>query len=135
MTREGLVGNVRQVASDGLRMLRTRLELLMIEVQEQKALVVRQVIVAAATLFFAAFGMQLLILWLVLSLDEGRRQAVLGGIGVAFAIAAVAGALYLKTSGKLKPLAGTLAVLKGDEDALRGALARNAPAASGAGDD
>lgn len=125
MAREGLVGDVRGIVSDAVRMIRTRLELLLIEVQEQKALIVRQLIVAVATLFFSAFGMQLLILWLALTLDESRRLVVLGSIGAAFMLAGAAGAFYLMKGRKRLPLADTLAVLKQDEEAIRGALAQH----------
>lgn len=125
MAREGLVGDVRGIISDAVRMVRTRLELLLIEVQEQKVLIVRQLVVAAATLFFTAFGMQLVILWLALTLDESRRLVVLGSLGAAFLVAGAAGAFYLFKKQKRLPLADTLAVLKQDEEAIRGALAQH----------
>ena len=136
MAREGIVADVRNIASDGLRMIRTRLELLAIEVQEQKALIVRQLIIASATLFFVSFGMQLVILWLALSLDEGQRQAVLGGLGAAFLLAGAGCAYWLHHKRSRNPLASTLDVLKRDESALRGALAQppGEPALKG-GDD
>lgn len=133
---QGLVGDLRGIVSDAVRMIRTRLELLVIEVQEQKALIVRQLVVAVATLFFIAFGMQLLILWLALTLDESRRLVVLGSIGAIFMLAGVAGVFYLLKKAKRPALADMLDVLKKDEEAIRGALAQHqAQAALKGGDD
>jgi uncharacterized membrane protein YqjE len=117
----GLLDGARNLAGDGVRMLRTRLELLAIEVQAEKALVVRQLVVSAAVLFLASFGTLLLILWLVLSLPEGDRQLALGGVGVAFLAFGATGAAWLRYAGAThSPLRATIGVLKGDEQALRG---------------
>jgi uncharacterized membrane protein YqjE len=73
-------------------------------------------------LFLASFGTLLVILWLVLSLPEGDRQLALGGVGVVFLAAGIAGAAWLRYSGsRHSPLEATIAVLKGDEQAIRGA--------------
>jgi uncharacterized membrane protein YqjE len=117
----GLLGGARDLAGDGVRMLRTRLELLSIEVQAEKALVVRQLVVSAVVLFLASFGTLLVILWLVLSLPEGDRQQALGGVGIAFLVFGAAGAAWLRYGGSPhSPLLATIEVLKGDERALRG---------------
>lgn len=123
-TANGLLEGAREIAGDGVRMLRTRLELLAIEVQVEKALVVRQLVVSAAVLFLASFGTLLVILWLVLSLPEGDRQVALGGLGIAFLVGSGAGAAWLRHAGaRHSPLRATIDVLKSDEQALRSANA------------
>ena len=118
----GVLDGARDLAGDGVRMLRTRLELLAIEVQAEKAIVVRQLVASAAVLFLASFGTLLVILWLVLSLPEGDRQVALGGLGIAFLACGAACAAWLRYSGsRHSPLRATIAVLKGDEQALRNA--------------
>jgi uncharacterized membrane protein YqjE len=118
MATGGLVGDVRGIAAVGLRMARTRLELLAIEVQQEKARVARQLIVVSATLFFASFGLMLTIAWLALSLPEAQRANVLGGLGLAFLAAAAAGAMWLKAAPRERPLSASLAALRADERAL-----------------
>jgi uncharacterized membrane protein YqjE len=121
MTRGGLVADVRGVASDAVRIVRTRLELLAIEFQEEKARIVRQVLVASATLFFAFFGMLLALLWLVLALPEDYRHRVLGLLGLAFLAGAGGCAWWLtrKRNGPA-PFASTIKTLTRDEAALKG---------------
>jgi len=120
MTRGGLVADVRGVASDAVRIVRTRLELLAIEFQEEKARIVRQVLVASATLFFAFFGMLLALLWLVLALPEDYRHRVLGLLGLAFLVGAGGCAWWLTKSKGAAPFASTIRTLTRDEAALKG---------------
>jgi uncharacterized membrane protein YqjE len=116
-----LLGGARDLAGDGVRMLRTRLELLAIEVQAEKALVVRQLVVSAAVLFLVSFGMLLTILWMVLALPEGERQRALGLLGAVFLACGAGGVAWLRHAGaRHAPLAATIAVLKNDESAIRG---------------
>jgi uncharacterized membrane protein YqjE len=117
--RPGMIGDARTLASDGLRFVRTRLELLAIEVQREKALAVRQLIVASATFFLVSFGMLLAILALALALPEGQRQVVLGGLGACFLVAGAACAAWLMRKGQRGPLAATVDTLRKDEAMLR----------------
>jgi uncharacterized membrane protein YqjE len=116
----GLLDGARELAGDGVRMLRTRLELLAIEVQTEKALAVRQLVVSAAVLFLASFGTLLVILWVVLSLPEGDRQVALGSVGIVFLFCGATCAAWLRHSGsRNSPLRATIDVLLHDEQALR----------------
>ena len=120
MAAAGLLGDVRGIASGGVRMLRTRLELLSIEVQQEKAKVARQLVVASATIFFLSFGMMLAILWIVVFLPEGLRAPVLGILCLGFLVAGAVGAWWLREPASEPPFSGTLAVLRADEQALAG---------------
>lgn len=120
MTRGGFVTDVKGVASDAVRIVRTRLELLAIDFQEEKARIVRQVLVASATLFFVFFGMLLALLWLVLALPEAYRHTVLGFLGLAFLAGAGACAWWLARSSAHAPFASTIRTLTRDETALKG---------------
>jgi uncharacterized membrane protein YqjE len=117
----GLIGNVRGIAAVGLRMARTRLELLAIEFQEEKAHAVQQIIIASAVLYLITFGTLLAILAIGLAISPGTREIffatlafvflALGGLGVAWL-----GALMRRRS----LFSETLSVLGRDEQALRG---------------
>lgn len=122
MIREAthIVGDVRGLASTGVRAVRTRLELLAIEIKEEKAWVVRLLVVAVAALYLLTFGLMLGISALVLFASEENRPAILGACAGAFMLLGVAGALYIRSASKKRhPLfQETIAVLKGDEKGL-----------------
>lgn len=126
----GIVGDVRGLASTGLRAVRTRLELLSIELTEEKAWVVRFIVTAVAALYLITFGLLLGICALALYASEQDRPAILAGFAAVFLLAGIASAAYVfLASRKRHPiLKETIAVLKGDEKALQQTL-------QGAGDD
>lgn len=118
--RRGIVGDARGVASDALRAVRTRLELVSIEIQEEKARIALQLVLASATLFFLSFGTLLAILWLSLSLPEGQRQLVLGILGIGFLLVGGICAWRVRSlAGGARLFDATLETLKRDEAALR----------------
>jgi len=116
----GIVGDVRGLASTGLRAIRTRLELLAIELKEEKAWVVRSLIVAVGALYLLTFGILLAIFALALWASEENRPLILAGFAVAFLVLGGGGVGYIIASSKKRhPIfKETIAVLKGDEQAL-----------------
>lgn len=126
MDREstGIIGDVKGLASTGLRAVRTRLELAAIELSEEKAWAVRFLVVAVAGLYLVTFGLLLGIFALVLWASDENRPAILGGFAALFLLAGGAGIAYLmKASKHRRPLLqDTIAILKGDEQALRNGL-------------
>ncbi|HLX23533.1 MAG TPA: phage holin family protein [Usitatibacter sp.] len=116
----GFVGNVRGLASDGVRMVRTRLELMAIELQEEKAHAVRQIVIASAALYLLTFGTLLAILAIGLALPPGPRETVFAVLALVFLALGGLGA-WMGFSTRRHSLFGeTLAVLGRDEQALRG---------------
>jgi uncharacterized membrane protein YqjE len=119
--RPGIISDARGLAADALAMVRTRLELMAIEVQEEKARIARQVVYASATIFFLSFGLLLGILWISFSLDEARRVMVIGILAIAFLAAAAFAAIRIAIESRRdRPFAATLSVLAEDERALGG---------------
>jgi uncharacterized membrane protein YqjE len=120
----GIVGDVKGLASTGLRAVRTRLELLSIELKEEKAWVVRYLAVALSALYLFTFGLLLAILALVVWADAQNRPAILAGFAFVFLAAGGGGVAWLLHAAKSRdPLfKDTIAVLKGDEQALRQGL-------------
>ena len=122
MLREatGIVGDIKGIASTGLRAVRTRLELLAIELKEEKAWALRCLIVAVSALYFLTFGLLLAVFALVVWASEENRPAILGGFAALFLATGAGGIAYIvNTSKHRSPLFGdTIAVLKGDEKAL-----------------
>lgn len=117
----GIVGDVRGLASTGVRAVRTRLELASIELSEEKAWLVRFILVAVAALYLITFGLLLGICALTLWASEENRPAILGGFTAVFLVVGIGCAVYIwLQSRKRHPiLKETIAVLKGDEQALR----------------
>ena len=66
------------IAATGVRAVRTRLELAAIELKEEKAWLVRFLIVAVAALYLVTFGLLLAVSALVLFASEENRPAILG---------------------------------------------------------
>lgn len=120
----GIIGDVKGLASTGLRAVRTRLELAAIELSEEKAWAVRFLVVAVAGLYLVTFGLLLAIFALVLWASEENRPAILGGFAAVFLVAGGAAVAYLAKQAKHRRplLQDTIAVLKGDEQALRHGL-------------
>ncbi len=132
MIREAtsIVGDVKGLASTGLRAVRTRLELLSIELTEEKAWAIRFIVVAVAALYLVTFGLLLAIFAVALFASEQDRPLILGICAAVFLLAGLGGVAYIwLASRKRHPIFDeTIAVLKGDERALRQGL-------QGAGDD
>ena len=120
----GIVGDVRGLASTGLRAVRTRLELLAIELTEEKAWVVRFILVAVAALYLVTFGLLLAVCAVTLWAAEENRPAILGACAAAFLLLGIAGAAYIFAAARRRHpiLEETIAVLKDDETALRQVL-------------
>jgi len=116
----GIVADVKGLASAGLRAVRTRLELLSLELHEEKAWVARFLIVGACALYLATFGLLLAIAALVLWASEENRPAILAAFAVLFLALGGGGMAYIvrATSRRTPVFQDTIAVLKGDEQAL-----------------
>ncbi|HEY4997495.1 MAG TPA: phage holin family protein, partial [Usitatibacter sp.] len=117
MAREstGIVGDVKGLASTGLRAVRTRLELLAIELTEEKAWAVRFLIVALAALYLVSFGLLLAIFALVVSAPEENRPAILAAFAAALLALGAGGLAYIIAASRHRhPIfRETIAVLKG----------------------
>jgi len=121
--RTGLIGDVASIASNGLRALRSRLELLTIELKEEKAWVIRFIVVALAAVYLISFGTLLGILAFSLAMPESARPAVLGGFGGFMLAAGIGSVIWMVNSAKKRspPFQDTIATLKKDEQAFGGA--------------
>lgn len=123
MIREAtsIVGDLKGLASTGVRAVRTRLELIGIELKEEKAWLVRFIIVAVAALYLLTFGLLLAIFAVVLWASEENRPAILGICAGIFLLAGAGGGTYIYSSSRKRhPIFDeTIAVLKGDEKGLQ----------------
>lgn len=115
------VGDLKGVVSTGVRAVRTRLELLALEVKEEKAWAVRFILVALAALYLLTFGLLLAIFAAVLFASEENRPAILAICAVVFIAAGGGAAAWVMGKSKQRNslFDETIAVLKGDEQGLR----------------
>ena len=120
--RTGLIGDVASLASNGLRAIRSRLELLTIELKEEKVWVIRLLVVTLASVYLISFGTLLAILAVSLAMPENTRPAVLGGFGGFMLAAGIGSVVWMVMSAKKRspPFQDTIATLKKDEHALGG---------------
>jgi uncharacterized membrane protein YqjE len=125
-----IVGDLKGLAGTGVRAVRTRLELLAIEMTEEKARLVRLLIVAIAALYLVTFGLLLGIIALALFASEENRPVIVAVAASLFLAGGIGGAAYILVSSKKRhPIfQSTIAVLKGDESAFQRSL-------QGTGDD
>lgn len=127
MIREtsGIVADIRGLGATGVRAVRTRLELVVIELQEEKARLTRSLLVASAALYLAIFGLALAVAALAFAAPEAARPVILAVCAFVFLAAAAGGGAWLRTQSARRDslLSSTLDVLKGDEEALRSAAA------------
>src|SRR5258706_15371085 len=119
----GLIGDITSIASNGLRAVRSRLELLTIELTEEKAWAMRFIVVVVAAVYLISFGTLLAILAVSLAMPESARPAVLGGFGGLMLAAGIGGVAWIVVSAKRRspPFHDTIATLKRDEASLGGA--------------
>ncbi len=118
----GIIGDVSSLAANGLRAIRSRLELLTIELKEEKAWVIRFITVAIGAVYFISFGTLLAILAISLAMPENTRPAVLGGFGGFMLAVGIGSVIWIVKSAKERtpPFQETIATLKRDETGLGG---------------
>lgn len=121
-TQPGLVHGMRGLAATLMRSLKTRVELAQVELEQERHHLIRHLALLLLTVFFAAFGALLAVVWLMLVLPEEWRTLLAGGAALVFLLIAGMGLLGLLRDRQERPalLGGFLDVLKGDIDALSG---------------
>lgn len=118
----GLFGAARKVLAGLVEIGQTRLQLASTELEEELLRLAELLLFAVAALYFLGIGLLLATLLLVLLFWDGPRVLVLAGVTAFYFAAGVGLALTLRRKARTKPplLAGTLAELRRDRDALRG---------------
>src|SRR5688572_3145709 len=117
----GLFGSVRRVADTCVSSVHNRVELVALELQEEKLRLVRLLLWTGAALFAAFLAITMITIAVVFLIPEEGRKLAVSGFGLLYAIAAVVVAVKLR--GEVRnappPLADTMSELKKDLQALR----------------
>ena len=119
---QGLFGSRRSAAATVLAMGQTRLELLANEIETQKVLALRILLLALGLVFFAGLGIVLLVILLAMAAWE-QRLLVVGGCAAVFLVTAVVlyRALMAAVNAPEPAFAATLAELQEDIRDLKAA--------------
>ncbi|HBC0148568.1 TPA: phage holin family protein [Salmonella enterica subsp. houtenae] len=92
----GLADNIRRIFSALTGTLHTRLELVAIELEEEKSRITSLLIMAGLTLIFTAFGVISLLVFILLSASPEHRLMILGGASAVFFVLALASGIFVR---------------------------------------
>jgi uncharacterized membrane protein YqjE len=117
----GLVDSLSRLGRSALGMLRTRLEILGTEIEEERIRFARLALAVAAIAFCLQMAVLLFVAFLVVFLWDTHRLATLGAFAAFFFAAGVVGALVLKRSLARRPkmFASSLGEFLKDEERLK----------------
>lgn len=121
-TTAGPLASVRLVLASLLEVGRTRLQLAVTEIDEERLRLAELLLWATFALFFVGLGVVFAALLLVLLVWDGPREAVLAGIAALFLGIGAWAAVAWRRKARAKPpfLAATIVELKRDRAALAG---------------
>lgn len=119
---EGLIGSIRRFFTNLLELFQTRLEILSLDVAEERFNLARILIVTLAVLFCLQTGVFLTVLFIVLVVSDAHRLAAIGITALVLLLLAGGGTLWLWWWLKHRPplFAGTIAELRKDRDRVVG---------------
>jgi uncharacterized membrane protein YqjE len=119
----GLLGSLRRFVDTGLGAARNRLELLSVEVREEKSRLIEVLIWASAAIFLGMMALTFISFTIVILFWESARLAALIGISLFYLATAIAAFLGVKsrlTKGPM-PFAESLSELDKDKEWVRSA--------------
>jgi uncharacterized membrane protein YqjE len=116
----GLAGSIARLARTALAVLRTRLEILATEIEEERIRFAGLALVVAAIAFCLQMAVLLGVILMVVLLWESHRVVTLGVLCAAFLVAGVALYLWLRHRLRTRPrmFASTLGEFAKDEERL-----------------
>ncbi len=116
------MGSIRRLISNALGLLQTRLEILSLDITEERFNLARMLIVTLCVLCCFQAGVFLAVLFAVLSVATPDRLPAIGIAALVLLLMALVGTLWLWRWLKTRPplFAGTIAELQKDRDRLGG---------------
>jgi uncharacterized membrane protein YqjE len=116
----GLIGSIRGVLATAVSLLRTRLELLSTDFEDQRQWLSQTLILAAAALLGLSFGLLLLTFFVVVCFWDSHRLIVLAGFTLLYLGAGVGAVMAIRQRAKNRPrlLASTMDELSKDYQRL-----------------
>src|SRR5436190_14964171 len=116
----GVLESFRKLCDAGLAQVQNRIELFAVEMQEEKARLLRIIVLAAGVFFLAGVAVVMVTLTLVWLAGESARVPVLVGVTALYVAGSVAGFLALRKQLRSSPppFQDTISELKKDRDWL-----------------
>jgi uncharacterized membrane protein YqjE len=116
----GILNSLRKLGRTGVGVLQNRLELFSVELEEQKARLVKVLVLAGAAVFLANTALLAVSVTIVMLAGEGARLAVLIVLSVIYVLAAVWAFLALRKElrSSARPFQDTISELKKDAECL-----------------
>ncbi len=117
---EGLIGSIRRLIGNLLGVLQTRLEILSLDITEERFNLARMLVVIVCVLFCFQLGILLAVLFVALAVADADRLPAIGIAALVLLLLAIIGAAWLWRWLKTRPplFAGTIAELQKDRDHL-----------------
>jgi uncharacterized membrane protein YqjE len=115
----GIFGSIRRLGGTAVAVLQNRLELMAIELKEEKGRAMSMAIWGASLIFLGFMTIVALMFTLTFLFWE-QRIAVMGGFCGLFLVGALTAFFMLKSKLKTPPFAETIAQLRKDRDWLQG---------------
>jgi len=117
----GLIGSIARLGRTALALLRTRLEILATEIEEERIRFSQLALAVATIAFCIQMAVLLFVVLMVVLLWESHRLLTVGVFSAGFLLAGIGLALWLRHRLKTRPrmFASTLGELGKDEDRLK----------------
>jgi uncharacterized membrane protein YqjE len=117
----GLFSSVRRVADTCVSSIHNRVELVSVELQEEKIRLVRLLLWTGAALFAAFLAITVITIAVVMLVPEDSRNVAISAFGLLYVIVAIVVALKLRAEirNAPPPLNDTMTELKKDLECLR----------------
>lgn len=117
----GVLSTLQRMGSIVIQMVETRVELLVVELEEEKTTLIQLMLMVGITLLFSAFGLMCLIGLIFWSVDPLYRYQALAITTVTLIFLAIIGMVWtLKKARQSTLLGATREQLKQDSEALKG---------------
>jgi uncharacterized membrane protein YqjE len=118
----GVLDSLRRLAGTLIDAMRTRLELIATDIEEERAWIARMALLAAFAGFCLALAVNLAVLFLVVLFWESNRLLAIGALAGVFAALAVALGFAARGAAARRPrlFSATLAELRKDRENVQG---------------
>ncbi|EMI5490867.1 phage holin family protein [Providencia stuartii] len=118
---KGVLATLQRIAGIAVQMVETRIQLIAVELEEEKTTLIQLILMAGITLLFTAFGLMCLLGLIFWSVDPiYRYQALAITTGVLILLAIIGAIWTLKKAKQSTLLGATREQLKKDSKALVG---------------
>lgn len=117
----GIIASLRSLGANAVGIIRTRLELLANELEEERVRTIEILVLGLVAMFCACLTLLLVTVWIVIALWDHYRLITIAVLALAYFCAAVVALRVLKSKAdqRSKLFSASLAELRRDHDLLR----------------